>query len=97
MSNEELFESLDNGVLYYHNFLFDKFEIDREEGNNEWVFDAVQRLGLKAAYKYYETGEYHYEYVARFSFLCKKLAFFSLSVSIISRKSRRLFCILAIS
>lgn len=58
MSNEEFIESLDNGVIYDHNFLMDKLEVDREEGNIEGAFqDVVQLFGLEAAYKYNETGE----------------------------------------
>lgn len=58
MSNEEFIQSLDNGVIYDHNFLMDKLEVDREEGNIEGAFqDVVQLFGLEAAYKYNETGE----------------------------------------
>lgn len=52
MSNEEFIQSLDNGVIYDHNFLMDKLEVDREEGNIEGTFQDVVQLFEKDNFKH---------------------------------------------
>ena len=57
IDNEVFQDALDSGEIFDHNFLYDKLEQDREDGNLEGEYMDIRELyGTEGLERYLETG-----------------------------------------
>ena len=57
MPNEFFLDKLDDGMIFDHNFMFEKLEWDREDGNIEGeLLDIREMYGTEGLDKFLETG-----------------------------------------